>query len=344
MRTSTWWVGLVITLAALSARASEPCRWPAAMPSPAVVLVGEIHGTDQAPAFVGQLACAASADGTAVTVALEISAQEQPRLDAYLASAGTPAARAAVLAGPFWTRSTQDGRSSTAMLALLERLRRLNADGRRVAVIAVDEERIGARDVGMAEQITRAVQPGRRVIALLGNVHASQRLGRPNLPDYAPAGYLLRALAPLGVRVGAHGGEAWVCAPVCGYARLASSAWAARRSGMPLATVRSRGMTVITPCLCIPRRCPPLGRSCRRPGRARRYGKAEAAAQGPARGVSGSWLRSVPATCPWFPAARTRRSGSTAVCTLPRRRTCWRSRGGPRWAGRSRRSRWTRTG
>ena len=220
MRTSTWWVGLVITLAALSARASEPCRWPAAMPSPAVVLVGEIHGTDQAPAFVGQLACAASADGTAVTVALEISAQEQPRLDTYLASAGTPAARAAMLAGPFWTRSTQDGRSSTAMLALLERLRRLNADGRRITVIAVDEERIGARDVGMAEHITRAVQPGRRVIALLGNVHASQRLGRPNLPDYAPAGYLLRGLAPLGVRVGAHGGAAWVCAPVCGVRAL----------------------------------------------------------------------------------------------------------------------------
>lgn len=344
MRTSTWWVGLVITLAALSARASEPCRWPAAMPSPAVVLVGEIHGTDQAPAFVGQLACAASADGTAVTVALEISAQEQPRLDAYLASAGTPAARAAVLAGPFWTRSTQDGRSSTAMLALLERLRRLNADGRRVAVIAVDEERIGARDVGMAEQITRAVQPGRRVIALLGNVHASQRLGGRTCPTMRRRAIccvrshrLAYAWVPTAVRRG--------CARRCvGYARLASSAWAARRSGMPLATVRSRGMTVITPCLCIPRRCPPLGRSCRRPGRARRYGKAEAAAQGPARGVSGSWLRSVPATCPWFPAARTRRSGSTAVCTLPRRRTCWRSRGGPRWAGRSRRSRWTRTG
>lgn len=216
MRTSTWWVGLVITLAALSARASEPCRWPAAMPSPAVVLVGEIHGTDQAPAFVGQLACAASADGTAVTVALEISAQEQPRLDTYLASAGTPAARAAMLAGPFWTRSTQDGRSSAAMLALLERLRRLHADGRRIAVIAVDDERAGTRDMDMAEHITRAVHAGGRVIALLGSVHASQRLGRPSLPDYAPAGYLLRGLAPLGVRMGAHGGEAWVCAPTCG--------------------------------------------------------------------------------------------------------------------------------
>lgn len=206
-------LGLALPVGAV---ARERCTWPEAMPVRALVLVGEVHGTVETPALVGELACAASADGTAVTVALEISAREQARLDAYLASAGTPAARAALLAGPFWTRSTQDGRSSTAMLALLERLRRLNADGRRIAVIAVDEERIGSRDVGMAEHITRAVQPGRRVIALLGNVHASQRLGRPNLPDYAPAGYLLRGLAPLGVRVGAHGGEAWVCAPVCG--------------------------------------------------------------------------------------------------------------------------------
>lgn len=216
MHARTWLVGLAMAMGVLPARASEPCRWPAAMPSPAVVLVGEIHGTDQAPAFVGELACAAAAEGTAVTVALEISAREQARLDAYLASAGTPDARAALLAGPFWTRSTQDGRSSTAMLALLERLRRLHADGRRIAVIAVDEERAGTRDVDMAEHITRAVHPGGRVIALLGNVHASQRLGRPNLPDYVPAGYLLRALAPLGVRVGARGGEAWVCAPTCG--------------------------------------------------------------------------------------------------------------------------------
>lgn len=196
--------------------ARERCTWPEAMPVRALVLVGEVHGTVETPALVGELACAASTDGTAVTVALEISTREQARLDAYLASACTPDARAALLAGPFWTRSTQDGRSSTAMLALLERLRRLHADGRRIAVIAVDEERAGTRDVDMAEHITRAVHPGGRVIALLGNVHASQRLGRPNLPDYVPAGYLLRALAPLGVRVGARGGEAWVCAPTCG--------------------------------------------------------------------------------------------------------------------------------
>ena len=88
----------------------------------AIVLFGEIHGTEESPAFFGDAACAALARGAAVTAALEIPREERARIDAFLASAGTPDDRRALLAGAFWRRGYQDGRSSRATAAFLDRL------------------------------------------------------------------------------------------------------------------------------------------------------------------------------------------------------------------------------
>lgn len=221
--------GLFACGAAMATEAAG-CHWPEHMPAASVLLVGEIHGTEQAPALVAALACAALKTGKPVTVALEVPVEEQANLDRFLVSDGSENSRAVLLSGPFWNRATQDGRSSAAMLALLHRLRALRARGANLRVVAVDDGAARTRDVGMAERI-RAQRHRGTVIALLGNVHASQGKGRRSRPDYEPAGYLLRDLDPFSLYVGGPAGTAWVCAPECGVRAVSASRFAAYRPG-----------------------------------------------------------------------------------------------------------------
>src|SRR5262249_34099841 len=78
------------------------------------VLLGELHGNNETPRLVGELAIHATALG-AVRVGLEIPVDQQARIDRFLASAGVGGDRQALLRGRFWTRDLQDGRSSAAM-------------------------------------------------------------------------------------------------------------------------------------------------------------------------------------------------------------------------------------
>ncbi|MFP2933059.1 hypothetical protein ACLESO_49505, partial [Pyxidicoccus sp. 3LG] len=54
-----------------------------------VLLLGELHGTQEVPRFVAQTACQATVAGTPVTVGLELPLENQTRVDAFLESAGT---------------------------------------------------------------------------------------------------------------------------------------------------------------------------------------------------------------------------------------------------------------
>ncbi|MFP2932878.1 hypothetical protein ACLESO_48575, partial [Pyxidicoccus sp. 3LG] len=65
-----------------------------------------------------------------------------PLLDTYLASAGTSQDAQELLGGSsFWRRVHQDGRSSGAMLWLIEQARRLRAAGGTVSVVAFDADK-----------------------------------------------------------------------------------------------------------------------------------------------------------------------------------------------------------
>src|SRR5271156_2189012 len=85
--------------------------------------IGDLHGTEELPAFFGQLVEGAAARRE-VTVVLEYPERYRRDLDRYLASSGDEAARKAFLATDFWTK-WRDGRSSKAMFALVEKLRTL---------------------------------------------------------------------------------------------------------------------------------------------------------------------------------------------------------------------------
>ena len=114
--------------------AGQELLW--ASPSTRYVVFGELHGTAQLPALFADVVCGASRNG-AVVVGLEYDRPYQPALDAYLASDGGPGAREALMIGMEWPSSGfTDGRTSEAMLALIERLRLLKAAGADLSVVA----------------------------------------------------------------------------------------------------------------------------------------------------------------------------------------------------------------
>jgi hypothetical protein len=186
-----------------------------------LVLLGEIHGTSEIPAVFGRLVCRA-AEGQrsgSILVGLEIFTTAQPALDAFLDSDGGPRARAALLEADFWQREYQDGRSSRAMLELLEQIRRQRAAGLKVVVRAIDPPdwtSPGERDARMAEAIQQsidAVHPARTYV-MVGNVHSRALKGYPWNPaaDYLPMGARLRETHPDLIALDtAYAGSAWTC-------------------------------------------------------------------------------------------------------------------------------------
>lgn len=103
---------------------------------PQVILVGEIHGTNEMPAFVSGLLCSLLQSGKSVILSLEREVQEQESLNRFITSEGTEADRRALTSHYGWRSKGQDGRSSEAMLALLEDVRKLRKSGHRIGVAA----------------------------------------------------------------------------------------------------------------------------------------------------------------------------------------------------------------
>ncbi len=139
------------------------------------IMVGERHGTVQAPHFFGELVCRLSEE-TPILVGLEIEAYEQAVLDAFMASDGSQDAMADLLEARHW--SIRDGRASEAMLDLLIRMRELKAAGRDIELVAfmLPAETPQGREQAMAQALISALErrPEARVAALIGKVHAER--------------------------------------------------------------------------------------------------------------------------------------------------------------------------
>ncbi|MCE4554900.1 hypothetical protein [Pelomonas cellulosilytica] len=200
-----------------------------------VIIVGELHGTEQTPAFVGQLVCGLLKLGRPVVLALERDGSEQLALNQYLASDGLATDVQALLAGGAWRQSVQDGRNSQAMLALIEQVRRWHRAGQRVGVLAMQmdwspvlpESELGKEpwakadadyftamnDRAMADKVrgTALAYPAYTVVALAGNMHTAlgsasraMQVASPSFSDL-----LTRQMAVHIVGVGSQGGSAW---------------------------------------------------------------------------------------------------------------------------------------
>jgi hypothetical protein len=137
------------------------------------IIVGERHGTAETPALFGDLACLASASGPLI-VGLEMEADHQTALDAFLSSDGSDAAKAAWRSRKHW--QLRDGRGSIAMWGMIDRLRQLREGGRDISALAfmLPAASPEARERALADawQAPLAKRKDARLLALVGSVHA----------------------------------------------------------------------------------------------------------------------------------------------------------------------------
>ncbi len=196
-----------------------------------IVLLGEMHGTNESPRFLKNAVCVALRDRQSVSVGLEIPRSETARVEAFFGGAGGAGAEEDLLQGRMWQKRYQDGRASRAMVDLIDSLRVYRAAGLPVRVVLIDDPTIPARrDSAMSAQIHSALaaSPDDVFLALTGNVHNRLTRGTRWNAAYEPMGYLLRravdAQRIVSLDVAHAGGEAWVCfggTPAsCGVKRL----------------------------------------------------------------------------------------------------------------------------
>lgn len=182
------------------------------------VLLSDPIGTQELPRAAEGMMCGAARSGVPVVLGLSLPAEEQPLLDRFLESNGDADALAHLLSdGTFWRRAWQDGRSSRAVLALIERARRLRGEGHSVKLLAFDTNSStgAARDTAMAQRLiaARRAAPDALVLALAGDAHARPKVGASWDADLRPLGALLAEKVP-GLRVlevGFFRGTQYVC-------------------------------------------------------------------------------------------------------------------------------------
>jgi hypothetical protein len=183
-----------------------------------LLVLGEMHGSEEFPSLIGDLAAEAAQRGP-VTVHLELLQSEQARIDG-LVTGSVP--DSPPRDGP-WVKPGQYGVTSAAMWKLLLRLAAISRESHRVRIHLFDPGSPGqpdladarARDKGMAAAVARDVHEhlGDVHVALVGNVHARQSHGVPWDPDYDP---FARLVAQAGVRttslLGTYtAGSLWTC-------------------------------------------------------------------------------------------------------------------------------------
>lgn len=189
------------------------------------LILGELHGTREVPAFAASLVCHA-ARTTATVLALEVPYTEQAQIDAFLASSGDEKARADLLRGDFWDFPMQDGRRSEAMVSLLDSARRWRARGAAVSVVAFDTDvPPEVRDAEMGRRLAAARQedPRALLVVVTGGVHAS----RDPEAAFVPMAVHFAKLTPphriVSLAMKHAGGEAWVCTDKCGPHEIAGA-------------------------------------------------------------------------------------------------------------------------
>ncbi len=182
-----------------------------------LIILGEIHGTEEGPEFTARLLCALGSDGDVVILGLEIPDWEQPTINDYLADSGDVPFRPQTEDTLFWGRRNQDGRSSRAMAELISQVKKLRTAGMQIDILAFDGDTQGAgdRDEAMALRISTALRerPDATVLVLTGNLHARKQPWTQSGTLYCPMANHLAVHKPLTFNMAHEGGTAWVCTP-----------------------------------------------------------------------------------------------------------------------------------
>jgi hypothetical protein len=177
--------------------------WRALLGPGRLILVGEHHGSVEIPDFVRRAACEAAVDGFGVHVGVEVPHHEQQTVERFFASEGTPEDVATLLLGGMWNRPYEDGRSSKALLALIQGLHALRRSGLNVTVLYYDVpgHASSEREFALATQVLAARSRAKAedvFIVLSGNVHARTAMGGPWAETFEPMGlHLIREIPTL---------------------------------------------------------------------------------------------------------------------------------------------------
>ncbi len=209
-------------------RASECEALPLQVQLPRLVVVGEVHGTNEHQKIAAQLVCRGIREGRNVVLALEIRSTEQSRIDEFLRSAMTPEDTTELLSGQVWQSDFQFGVASRAMLELIKTVGRWRASGASVAITTFDrplqavagqpstaqqKQLRQRREDAMAANIDELASASSNdlVVVLVGRAHIAKN------DDAKPTEFrsIATLLAPkhkfLSVGVAYSGGTAWVC-------------------------------------------------------------------------------------------------------------------------------------
>jgi hypothetical protein len=182
------------------------------------ILLGDVHGSQEIPRAVSDIACEAAESGLPLELGLEVPAAEDDSIERFLASSGTAAERNALLSSPFWATppAESDGRGSIAMFELVNQMRQLRYSGHSVVIFGMIQP-ANNYDLGMALTVERrrAADAGALMILFAGGNHT-------RLDDGFPTGaQLLRMGIPVtSLRVVYANGTTWSCEGVCREARI----------------------------------------------------------------------------------------------------------------------------
>jgi len=144
-----------------------------------LVVFGEVHGTNEVPAFITDAVCAAAQKGW-VHVGLEMPTGDSGLLQKFLRGKRDDGLRDS----EFWHAKAPYGVTSQATLTMLTKLRDMEQQGEPVDVFFFDDRvRRGAdgRDQAMAETISekRRFAPQDIYLIVTGNYHAKKVVGAP---------------------------------------------------------------------------------------------------------------------------------------------------------------------
>ncbi|HYH97729.1 hypothetical protein [Hyalangium sp.] len=183
-----------------------------------VMMLGELHGTQEVPRFVAQSACQVASAGTPMTVGLELPVENQERVSTFIRSAGTDEDWLKLMEAPFWRSPFPDGRSSEGMANLLEQLRRLRIQGLEVDAFVFDHPKLAGqeRENAMAATVLSYVRkgPDRFFMVVAGNVHPRTAQGVPWDKKYRPMGMQIAEEVDetIALDMAYNSGTAWICA------------------------------------------------------------------------------------------------------------------------------------
>lgn len=153
-----------------------------------IIIVGELHGSKEMPAFAGKLLCYYAKKKVPVLLGFELPTSAQSVLNAYHISQGTKEDKDKLFSAKFWEWGGKTGQASSAIFDLIELNRKIaREDGKTMPFFYQTSESLTSlgnnkEDINVYNDLTMAANIYSRaigykdykVIVLSGNRHAKK--------------------------------------------------------------------------------------------------------------------------------------------------------------------------